>query len=285
MVLYHEQQKLMHCAVHTLNNLFQESWVDRSLMEDISHKLFKRETDLRKASDLRRRWVNPYKSCFGPIGYYDINVVVEALKLKSCRVGLHVVYNPKRPDAFSEELAEFDLRAAVGVIVNRGRVMLGGLWATNHFYAIIPHGQISTDGGEIQPEEEYERGRKNPVPAWFNLDSKAAVPERLGDASDLIAHLATVAKEFRGQAFVVVRDDERGEGMETEMLFGGSAVVTKESRDTADKSITTNVSELACTGATTVGDIRSQNRAEGRNNLGYVSCRRPGSVEVEVAPF
>ncbi|CAN0528383.1 unnamed protein product, partial [Ectocarpus sp. 8 AP-2014] len=37
--MFHEKQYLMHCAVHTLNNLFQESWATASLMEDIAKEL------------------------------------------------------------------------------------------------------------------------------------------------------------------------------------------------------------------------------------------------------
>lgn len=38
-IMYHEKQYLMHCAVHTLNNLFQEPWATASLMEDIATEL------------------------------------------------------------------------------------------------------------------------------------------------------------------------------------------------------------------------------------------------------
>lgn len=37
--MYHEKQYLMHCAVHTLNNLFQEPWATAALMEDIAKEL------------------------------------------------------------------------------------------------------------------------------------------------------------------------------------------------------------------------------------------------------
>lgn len=37
--MYHEKQHLMHCAVHTLNNLFQEPWATAALMEDLAGEL------------------------------------------------------------------------------------------------------------------------------------------------------------------------------------------------------------------------------------------------------
>lgn len=40
-------------------------------------------------------WTNPFKSMIPRLGDYDINVLVEALKLKDCHVSQHVVFNIK----------------------------------------------------------------------------------------------------------------------------------------------------------------------------------------------
>lgn len=37
--MYHERQHLMQCAMHALNNLFQERWADRELMERLASEL------------------------------------------------------------------------------------------------------------------------------------------------------------------------------------------------------------------------------------------------------
>lgn len=37
--MFHEKQHLMHCAIHTLNNLFQEPWASAPLMEDLAGEL------------------------------------------------------------------------------------------------------------------------------------------------------------------------------------------------------------------------------------------------------
>lgn len=50
---------------------------------------------MRKESGMGRMWVNPYKSLVPQVGYYDINCLLEALKLKKCHVSLHAVFNPK----------------------------------------------------------------------------------------------------------------------------------------------------------------------------------------------
>lgn len=39
--------------------------------------------------------INPFKSVVPLVGDYDIGVVIEALKLRECRVSLHVVFNPR----------------------------------------------------------------------------------------------------------------------------------------------------------------------------------------------
>lgn len=40
-------------------------------------------------------WINPYKSVVPKVGFYDVNVLLEALKLKDCHVSVHAVFNHK----------------------------------------------------------------------------------------------------------------------------------------------------------------------------------------------
>ena len=54
-----------------------------------------REDLIRAESGMRRMLTNPFKSVIPLIGDYDINVLLEALKLRQCRVSLHAVFNPK----------------------------------------------------------------------------------------------------------------------------------------------------------------------------------------------
>ena len=58
---------------------------------------------MRQESGMGRMWVNPYKSLVPQVGYYDINVLIEALKLKECHVSLHAVFNPKVCDVGRRE--------------------------------------------------------------------------------------------------------------------------------------------------------------------------------------
>lgn len=62
------------CALHSLNNLFQDSGAfAKSELDSICHAL---------APD---NWFNPHKSVLGT-GNYDINVIMAALVTKGCGV-------------------------------------------------------------------------------------------------------------------------------------------------------------------------------------------------------
>eukprot|EP00904_Undaria_pinnatifida_P006346 jgi/Undpi1/2841/HiC_scaffold_14.g06218.m1 len=138
--MYHERQRLMHCAIHTLNNLFQERWADRGMMDRLALELCDREAVLRSESGMRRMLTNPFKSTIPLIGDYDINVLLEALKIKQCRVSLHAVFNPKNPEAFKLALTEAvsSSPSPRGIIVNYvSQRRLWGAWVNHHFYAIV----------------------------------------------------------------------------------------------------------------------------------------------------
>ena len=70
MEIYHERQRQMLCAVHTLNNLFQDrNAYSKADLDAISYSL---NPDA---------FVNPHKSMFG-LGNYDVNVLMAALQLR-----------------------------------------------------------------------------------------------------------------------------------------------------------------------------------------------------------
>lgn len=70
--IYHERQVRELCALHALNNLFQEKeCFTKSELDMICHTL---------SPD---NWINPHKSVLG-LGNYDINVIMKALQKKEC---------------------------------------------------------------------------------------------------------------------------------------------------------------------------------------------------------
>lgn len=67
--IYHEKQKLMYCAVHAINNLFQSPhFCSKTKLDEISYNLNP------------SRWNNPHKSVLG-LGNYDVNVITSFLQL------------------------------------------------------------------------------------------------------------------------------------------------------------------------------------------------------------
>ena len=66
--LYHERQVRQMCALHVLNNLFQDPKAFDKAELDIICKELSPDT-----------WFNPHKSALG-LGNYDVNVVMTALQ-------------------------------------------------------------------------------------------------------------------------------------------------------------------------------------------------------------
>lgn len=78
--IYHEKQIKELCALHALNNLFQQRHFFSKLeLDSVCHSL---------SPDV---WINPHKSFLG-LGNYDINVIMKALQSK----GLETVWFDKR---------------------------------------------------------------------------------------------------------------------------------------------------------------------------------------------
>lgn len=70
--IYHERQVRELCALHALNNLFQQKeCFTKAELDIICHTL---------SPD---NWINPHKSVLG-LGNYDINVIMKALQKKDC---------------------------------------------------------------------------------------------------------------------------------------------------------------------------------------------------------
>ncbi|XP_024943441.1 josephin-2 [Cephus cinctus] len=79
--IYHERQVKELCALHALNNLFQERGFSKQELDQICYSL---------SPDV---WINPHKSLLG-LGNYDINVIMAALQHK----GREAVWFDKRRD-------------------------------------------------------------------------------------------------------------------------------------------------------------------------------------------
>ncbi len=78
--IYHERQRLQMCAVHAINNLFQDgSAINKATMNDICKNL---------SPDT---YWNPHKSILG-VGNYDVNAIMVVLGFR----GYEIVWFDKR---------------------------------------------------------------------------------------------------------------------------------------------------------------------------------------------
>lgn len=69
--VYHEKQVRELCALHALNNLFQEKGAfSKNELDSICYNLSP------------ENWINPHKSVLG-LGNYDVNVIMRALQIRN----------------------------------------------------------------------------------------------------------------------------------------------------------------------------------------------------------
>uniref|UniRef100_A0A6B0V3A1 ubiquitinyl hydrolase 1 n=1 Tax=Ixodes ricinus TaxID=34613 RepID=A0A6B0V3A1_IXORI len=138
--VYHERQVKELCALHALNNLFQDATAfSKGSLDDICHSL---------SPD---HLVNPHKSVLG-LGNYDVNVIMSALQLR----GYEAIWFDKRKDPTC-----IDLSKIVGFILNVPSEMKFGFLqfplSRKHWIAV----------------REVEG-------TFYNLDSKLEAPSPIG---------------------------------------------------------------------------------------------------------
>lgn len=168
MEVYHERQRKMLCAVHALNNLFQEKDAySKADLDAISYNL---------SSDTL---VNPHKNVLG-LGNYDVNVIMAALQLRD----YETVWFDKRLS-----LESLVLENIFGMVVNKPSSMnLVGLeipFKRPHWFAIR-----KVNG------------------SYYNLDSKLTSPQLLGSEENLIAFLTEVLSLEDAQLLIIVGKSE-----------------------------------------------------------------------------
>ncbi|KAM7295893.1 josephin-1 isoform X4 [Ixodes scapularis] len=165
--VYHERQVKELCALHALNNLFQDaSAFSKGSLDDICHSL---------SPD---HLVNPHKSVLG-LGNYDVNVIMSALQLR----GYEAIWFDKRKDPTC-----IDLSKIVGFILNVPSEMKFGFLqfplSRKHWIAV----------------REVEG-------TFYNLDSKLEAPSPIGKAPELLQYLREQVKCKDREIFVVVTQE------------------------------------------------------------------------------
>ncbi|XP_005994319.1 josephin-1 [Latimeria chalumnae] len=148
--IYHEKQRRELCALHALNNVFQDgSAFTRETLQDICQSLS--STSM----------VTPHKKSMLGNGNYDVNVIMAALQTK----GYEAVWWDKRKDVKLIALSNVK-----GFIMN---VPSSLCWGPVKLPLKRPHWiGVRQVGG-----------------AYYNLDSKLKGPEQIGNEEDLRAFL------------------------------------------------------------------------------------------------
>ncbi|XP_054285000.1 josephin-like protein [Macrosteles quadrilineatus] len=162
--IYHEKQVRELCALHALNNLFQEKKAfTKAELDDICQSL---------SPDV---WINPHRSVLG-LGNYDVNVIMTALQ----RRGYEAIWFDKRKDPSC-----LRLDSIAGFILNvpsdyrLGFVLLP--LKRRHWVAVR---QISG--------------------TYYNLDSKLDSPLVIGQDRELLDYLREQLDSKEKELFIIV---------------------------------------------------------------------------------
>lgn len=166
--VYHERQVKELCALHALNNLFQDgSAFSKQTLDEICHRFLSPD-----------HLVNPHKSVLG-LGNYDVNVIMSALQLK----GYEAIWFDKRKDPGC-----IDTSKIVGFILNIPSEMRFGFLqfplSRKHWIAV----------------REVEG-------TFYNLDSKLEAPVAIGKGPELLRYLRDQVKCKDREIFIVVTQD------------------------------------------------------------------------------
>ncbi|XP_071548398.1 josephin-2-like isoform X1 [Panulirus ornatus] len=165
--IYHEKQIKELCALHSLNNLFQDSGAfAKSELDSICYAL---------APD---NWFNPHKSVLGT-GNYDINVIMAALVTKGCGV----IWFDKRKDPLVIALDK-----VVGFILN------------------VPS-EYRLGPVQLPLRRKHWIAIRNIRGIYYNLDSKLETPEIIGKEQELINYLREELKNKDKELFIVVTQE------------------------------------------------------------------------------
>ncbi|XP_063701900.1 josephin-2 [Culicoides brevitarsis] len=164
--VYHERQQRELCAMHALNNTFQEKVFTKEFLDEICLQL---------TPDTN--WLNPHRSMFG-LGNYDINVIMSAVQRKK---NCEAIWFDKRKDP-----ACIDTEQIIGFILNiPNKYDLGfvavPLLGRRHWFAIKKIGA-----------------------QFWNLDSKLKVPKSLGNENDVMEFIRKQLLENDKELFIVV---------------------------------------------------------------------------------
>ncbi|XP_063443684.1 josephin-1-like [Mytilus trossulus] len=171
--LYHEKQVKELCALHALNNLFQDK------------KAFsKKDLDEICLNLSPECFINPHRSLLG-FGNYDVNVLMAAVQTKDCET----IWFDKRKD-----IRCLSPHNIFGFILNTPSDYK---WGFFHLPFKRKHWISFRKIGD----------------AYYNLDSKLESPELIGDDNLLLDYLQSELHEGDKELLLVVSQDIANSGL------------------------------------------------------------------------
>jgi len=225
-VTYHELQYLGHCAVHVLNNLFQEKWTTYDELIQIAYDLHIANGGVSDSIF----GLNPFKSAIPFMGYFDISCIIKALEKRNCRVSEHIlkVADLKSFDFFPSALTTNTTSISsysTSSSTASSSTVVPSTSSTSSSESIGVPGTTHDIIGLLVNSEDYVWGfgrsnhwvallKLNDNKGYANLDSKLHRPiyylEQKGRDSGLINYLQTVLTpcngHISGQVFVISRN-------------------------------------------------------------------------------
>ncbi|CAI2735537.1 unnamed protein product [Schistosoma spindalis] len=147
--IYHERQSKMFCALHALNNVFQDKIFSKHCLDKIADNL--------NSNSL----INPHRNVFG-LGNYDANVLVIALQ----QCGYDIVWCDKRKTIAAHNL-NFDniFGYILNTFSNRRIFNLTLPYSGSHWIGLR----------KLEHDDKY---------SYFNLDSKLCEPVVVASTDD-----------------------------------------------------------------------------------------------------
>ena len=167
--IYHEKQSRQLCALHVLNNLFQDqNAFKKSDLDAICNRL------------TPNTWINPHKSILG-LGNYDVNILMTGLQ----DWGYKTIWFDKR-----KSVETIDYEKVYGFILN--------VPSNYKVFGVVPLPYSNKHWLTIK----YFIGL-----GYYNLDSNLSKPIRIGEKEDLIRLLTAELSSSDKELLIVVPEE------------------------------------------------------------------------------
>ncbi|XP_076251648.1 josephin-2-like [Rhynchophorus ferrugineus] len=202
--IYHERQVRELCALHALNNLFQDRTAfSKNELDSICHTLSP------------ENWINPHRSILG-LGNYDVNVIMSALQSR----GYDMIWFDKRKDPSC-----LNLQNIVGFILNI---------PSDYKFSFIT----------IPLRRRHWIAIRNLYGIYYNLDSKLEAPKSIGRSGELEHFIRSELDSQDKELFVVTDcETGRSQGWLKEDSNYNNKVCDSQNRD-AEEVLVCDITDL-----------------------------------------